>query len=619
MLKRIRITFTKSQLSLIVAIVMILSLLSPLMSQTVQAEIIRSAQIEKVIGIVHIQKAEGGKQIRAHEGMILYHGDHIQTEENSSMVFQVLDRGDIITVEENSRIAISELRNDSGKMKTSFFIWNGSIWVQASTLTNSKDEFKIETPEAFMSVRGTNLLVGVDPTTGESKFFIASGQGEVSKKGEEGSGNSISLYPNEQISLNKDTDSNDYDDYKNIADLDDLIANTSNAIIEAIIASKAAIDQENEQYIAKLKEQQDGMDEINQEMIDRIQQNLDNLIGNIVKSAIKQNKVDEAAIKAFIEQINERLDKKLDLDNVKAQELSAQEKAKQAQINLLNEERKKKQEAEKLKQEALKKQNEELKKKLNEQLEKQKEAKLKAAEAVRQRAAEELMNRLTNNAAKLAFEAKQKAIAVEKAKQDAAAKAVDTSAPVSQPSDDTGLEPVIEEPIEEEAVIEEPIEEEPVIEEPIEEEPVIEEPIEEEPVIEEPIEEEPVIEEPIEEEPVIEEPVEEEPVIEEPVEEEPIIEEPIEEEPIIEEPVEEEPIIEEPIEEEPIIEEPIEEEPIIEEPIEEEPIIEEPIDEEPIIEEPIDEEPIIEEPIEEDPVIEEPVEDGPDGEDLTLP
>jgi hypothetical protein len=63
---------------------------------------------------------------------------------------------------------------------------------------------------------------------------------------------------------------------------------------------------------------------------------------------------DEGAITAFIDKINEQLDKKLDLNNVKPQELSAQEKAKQEQITLLEEERKKKLGAEKLKQEEFK-------------------------------------------------------------------------------------------------------------------------------------------------------------------------------------------------------------------------------------------------------------------------
>lgn len=228
----------------------------------------------------------------------------------------------------------------------------------------------------------------------------------MNKKGEGQPDNSVTLYPNEQINLDKDTHSDDYEYYKNIADLNDLIANTSTAIIEAIIASKAAMDQENEQYIENLREQQGGTGGTNQEVIDRINQNLDNLVGNIINNAIKQNKVDEAAIKAFIEQINEQLDKKLDLDNIKAPELSAQEKA---------------------------------------------------AEAAKQKATEEFAKKLTNDAARLAFQAKQEALAAEKAKQEATAKgAVDAPAPVSQPSNDTRSGSVEENPGEEDSGEENP-------------------------------------------------------------------------------------------------------------------------------------------------------------------
>lgn len=412
----------KSQISVIVTITMVLGLLSSLLVHPAQAETIRTAQIEKVIGIVHIQEAGGVKAYRAYNGMVLQHGDHIKTEANSSIVFKVSDRGDEITIDEKSELYISDLRNESGNMKTKFYIWSGSMWIKASTLVNSEDEFEIETPTAFMGVRGTTLLVGVDPETGESKFYIASGQGEVNKKGDEASGSGTTLNPNEQLRLDEDTDSEDYDDYTSVADLDDLINNTSNAIIEAIIASKAEIDKENEEYIAILQKEQDATgNTTQQEVIDRINQNLNNLVGNIVKNAISQNKVDEEEIKAFIERINQQLDKKLDLNNVKAQELSEQEKAKQARIKLLEEERKKKQEAEKLKQEELKKQHEALQEKLKAQLEKQKAAKEKAEEAAKKKAAEEYAKKLKDAAAKAAFEAKQQAIAAEKKKQEEAA------------------------------------------------------------------------------------------------------------------------------------------------------------------------------------------------------
>ena len=411
----------KNPFAMILTVVIIITLMLSLTAQSVHAGMMRSVQIKQVTGTVHIQKAGSIKSFRAYEGATLHQGDHIRTEAYSSVTFEVVDRGDRLTVDENSELYISDLRNESGNTHTSFYIWSGSMWAQVATLVQSEDIFEIETPAAFMGVRGTTLLVGVDPVTGESKFYIASGQGKVSKKGEEEQGKGTTLYPNEQITLDEDTDSEDFDAYKNTSDLDDLVSNTSHAIIEAIIANKAKIDQENEEYMAKLQADLGGASVSDQETIDRINQNLDNLVGNIVKKAIDQNKVDEAQIKVFIAKINEQLDKKLDLSKVKDQEFSAAEKAKQAQIKLLEEERKKKQDAEKLKQEELKNQNAELQKKLKEQLEKQKQEKQKAEEAAKKKAEEEFAKKLTDDAAKAAFEAKQKALADQKAKQNAAA------------------------------------------------------------------------------------------------------------------------------------------------------------------------------------------------------
>lgn len=417
----------KKRLSILLSTVLMLSLVLGAITPAF-AKSTREAVVESVLGEVNITKAGGSKSYRAFKGMTLNQGDHIETGVGSNVVLRIVDHDDEVTVDEKSSIYISELSEDTKGKKSKVKMWAGSLWGKVKTLTGTDDEFTVETPTAVMGVRGTNLLIGVDPETGESKFFIASGIGKVSKKGEENSDSGTTLNPNEQISLDEDTNSDDYDNYRNVADLDDLITNTSNAIIEAIVASKAAIDQENKEYIEKLQAEQKETDGVNQEEIDRINQNLDNLVGNIVKNAISQNKVDEVAIKELINKINEQLDKKLDLDNVKAQELSDAEKAKQAQIKLLEEERKKKQEAEKLKQEELKKQNEELQKKLKEQLEKQKAEKEKATEAAKQKAAEEYAKKLTDDTAKAAFEAKQKAIAAEKAKQDAAAKAAKAAA-----------------------------------------------------------------------------------------------------------------------------------------------------------------------------------------------
>lgn len=408
--------------------------------RSIESVTVRKAEITDLSGTVFITKAGGAKSFRAYNGMKLQQGDRIKTDEYSSVNFKVLDTGDVITIGEKAELIISDLRNKAGKNITRFTVWSGSIWAKVTPLVHSKDAFAIETSAGTMNVRGTNLLVGVDPETGESKFYIASGKGEINKTVKT-KVETITIYPTEVLSLDEDTPANKMEDYKNIADLNDLVLNTNDAIIEAIIKSKQAIDQENEEYIENLKQQQNPP---SQETIDRVNQNLENLVGNIVKTAIEQKKVDQDEIKTMIDQVNKNLDKKIDLDNVKPVNLSEQEKAKQAQVKLLEEERKKKQEAEKLKQEELKKQNEALQLKLKEQLEKQKAEKEKTQEAAKKKAAEEFAKKLTDDAAKLAFEAKQKAIAAEKQKQEAAAAAekvrVETPAPTPEPNNETVID-----------------------------------------------------------------------------------------------------------------------------------------------------------------------------------
>jgi hypothetical protein len=324
----------KKRLSILLCTTLMFSLIFGAITP-VLAKSTREAVIDSFVGEVRITKAGGSKSYQAFVGMTLNQGDHVETGTNSKVMLRIKDHEDEITIDAKSSMYISELSENTKGKKSKMKMWAGSLWGKVKTLTGTDDEFTVETPTAVMGVQGTTLLVGVDPTTGLSKFFIGSGVGNVNKKGDESQGSGTTIYPSQQINLDNDTQAEDYQNITSIADIDDLISNASNAIIEAILASKAAIDQENEEYINKLREEQGTGD--NSAEIDRINQNLNNLVGNIVNNAISQGKVDESQIKAIIDKINENLDKKLDLSNVKAPELSDQEKAKQAQLNLLEE------------------------------------------------------------------------------------------------------------------------------------------------------------------------------------------------------------------------------------------------------------------------------------------
>lgn len=411
---------------------MFYSILSEYSFISAEAAAKRTAKIEEVRGIVMIQKNGGVKLIRAYDGMILQQGDRISTNPYASLRLIIQDTNDEITISENAEFFIANLDEAMGNKRTKLTIWNGSIWAKVTPLVNSKDKFEIGTPSSTMNVRGTNLLVGIDPVTGESRFLIASGQGVVTPNGQ-GSGSSTVVYPGQQAVVGDNSE----DPINTIVDIDSLIENTSSAIIEAIIQAKAAIDRENAEYIAEMT----GNQGPSQEDIERIIQNLDNLVGNIVKNAIEQGQVDEQAIKALIEQVNKQLGLRLDLDKVIPPQLTDAEKEKEAQLKKLEEERRKKAEEAKRKQDESKKQNEALQKKLKELQEKQKEQKEKVEEE-RRKQAEELYKSKLSEAERLKYEQEAAARAAQKQAQEAeAARAealANTPTPPSQPSGNPG-------------------------------------------------------------------------------------------------------------------------------------------------------------------------------------
>lgn len=105
---------------------------------------------------------------------------------------------------------------------------------------------------ATMSVaHATHLFVTVDPATGNPVFMIGSGIGEVGKRqGSQGSG--TTLLPSQHIQLlSGGAAGGDEASAINVVDLDTFVQNADPSIIEAIIKSKAAIDQENAAFIAQ--------------------------------------------------------------------------------------------------------------------------------------------------------------------------------------------------------------------------------------------------------------------------------------------------------------------------------------------------------------------------------
>ncbi|MCY9693499.1 FecR family protein [Paenibacillus alginolyticus] len=437
----------KSFVSLFLSFCLVFSLVSALLVKPVDAKTVRVAVIGALSGDVTIKKGGGSKSYDAYESMSLNQGDTVYTGASSSVTLNLSNGDADVILGENAEINVSDLNTSAGNKKSKLKVWAGSLWVKVKSLAGSNDEFEVETPTAVMGVRGTQFFVTVDPKTGAIKMAVGAGKvsaSTVTNGADSTQKSSITyLYPTQQISLDSRDETDDVSLKVDFLDLNDFIKNASPEIIKEIILNKAEIDKENEEFIAKKKKEiEDGklvddktsLSVKDQAELDKVKQNLDNLIGNIAKMALAENKVDKESLNKFIEQANAKIDKqekKLDLNKVKELDKTAGVDAEKEKI--------KKEMLQKLEAEKLKKQLEETKK--------QEELKIKLAAALK--ALEEQKKKILEAAkaaeekAKAEAEAKLKESYTDKEKKDFDDKknGPNTTAPGGNPGNSGGADP----------------------------------------------------------------------------------------------------------------------------------------------------------------------------------
>ena len=367
----------KSFVALFLSFCLVFSLVSSLLIKPVDAKTVRVAVVTALSGDVTIKKGGGSKSYDAYESMSLNQGDTVYTGTSSSVTLNLSNGDADVTLGENAEINVSDLNTSDGNKKSKLKIWAGSMWVKVKSLAGSDDEFEVETPTAVMGVRGTQFFVTVNPKTGAIKMAVGAGKVSAStviNGADSTQKSSITyLYPTQQISLDSRDETDDLSLKVDFLELDDFIKDASPEIIKEIILNKAEIDKENDAFIAKKKKEiEDGklvddktsLSVKDQAELDKVRQNLDNLIGNIAKKALSENKFDKESLNEIIEKANakiEKQEKKLDLNNVKELDKTAgvdaeKEKIKKELLQKLEAEKLKKQLEEAKKQEELKKQ-----------------------------------------------------------------------------------------------------------------------------------------------------------------------------------------------------------------------------------------------------------------------
>jgi len=393
----------KKFLASLLGLLMIALPLLGVLAKEASAASSRVAVIHELKGSVKVKKSGGSKEFTAFAKMSLNEGDVLDVGEGGYAVLQFANgtsEDDQMTVNANTTLTFSKLTDGKGTT-TKVSMLNGSVWSTVKSIKNKDDQFTLETPTAIMGVRGTNLFVSVDPITGDARFAILSGIGQVIPTNDRTVPvpPDVFVYPGYQVTIDDRDPTNQFPDEVIPIFLDTLLSQASPKLLESIIKAKGQIDQENERFIEEQKRlmqlgQNNPAAGLNDRSdLDRIRNNLNHLIENLLNEALNNNLIQPNDLQKMIDEANRTLNKKIDLKNVPPIELTDAEKKKQEQLKQLELERLAK--LQKQKEADLKRQTEELVKKLEDERKKLEEANKKAAEEAKKKAMEEYEKKLS--------------------------------------------------------------------------------------------------------------------------------------------------------------------------------------------------------------------------------
>lgn len=129
-----------------------------------------TAGLNEISGTVRILNPTAGELVDASNGSQIESGDQVVTDVDSRVRVDISD-GTIIRVGPLSSFTLTDIGNQDGKLKGSFRLDVGSLWIILKG-----GEVKVDTPSGLASVRGSYLYIFVHP--GEKNTFVTCLEGE---------------------------------------------------------------------------------------------------------------------------------------------------------------------------------------------------------------------------------------------------------------------------------------------------------------------------------------------------------------------------------------------------------------------------------------------------------
>ena len=133
------------------------------------------AAISSMKGNVKIRSANQRKFDTAYKAQMIRTGDWLKTDKNVFVAIVFLD-GSIVKIQSNTEIEIKSSRITAKELKTQMYISEGQAWSKISKQNNG--EFKIKTPTAVASVKGTEFDIDFDDMSESTSLVVLEGEVE---------------------------------------------------------------------------------------------------------------------------------------------------------------------------------------------------------------------------------------------------------------------------------------------------------------------------------------------------------------------------------------------------------------------------------------------------------
>ena len=133
------------------------------------------AAISSMKGNVKIRSANQRKFDTAYKAQMIRTGDWLKTDKNVFVAIVFLD-GSIVKIQSDTEIEIKSSRITAKELKTQMYISEGQAWSKISKQNNG--EFRIKTPTAVASVKGTEFDVDFDDMSESTSLVVLEGEVE---------------------------------------------------------------------------------------------------------------------------------------------------------------------------------------------------------------------------------------------------------------------------------------------------------------------------------------------------------------------------------------------------------------------------------------------------------